>query len=76
MICSHPQCTGDHDDKHSISGLCPMALDRRRERQRDWYNRKYTEMDERTYNELLFRHRRYKALARMAKRHAPKEQGG
>ena len=53
-----------------------MALARRRERQRDWYHRKYGEMDERTYNELLFRHRRYKALARMAKRHAPKEQGG
>ena len=37
---------------------------------------RYYALDGPGYNETLMKNRRYKALARMAERHAPKEQGG
>ena len=69
MICDHPECTGNHNDRR-FATLCP----RTREAKAATERRRYGRMSGVEYNGNLLRIRRYHALKRMAERNRlPKE---
>ena len=57
------------DPEYKARERAQQRSESRRARKRE----RYAGLDGYTYNKLLLRHRRNKALARMAKRHVPKE---